>query len=140
MCIEIAEGPEDSYESFYICWNLRAGYYNYIKASLFILSKFKDISLLNNYELITTVGLDNVISARANSHYVAYNCLNDVSRRYKGELLNICVLETKSMAVGVALYSLRNPEKVKVSFPFPEKYKENSSSQMGDSWYYQIKI
>lgn len=104
------------------------------------LPKLKDISLLNNYELITTVGLDNVISVRANSPYAAYNCLNDISRRYEGELLNICVLGTKPMAVGAALYSLRNPEKVKVSFPFPERYKKNSSSQMGDSWYYQINI
>lgn len=104
------------------------------------LPKLKDISLLNNYELITTVGTEKIVSVRANSPYAAYNCLNIVSKRYNDELLNICVLGTKPMALGAALYSLRNIEKVKVSFPFPEKYKPNSSSEIGESWCYQIYI
>lgn len=104
------------------------------------LPKLKDISLLNNYELITTVGAEKIISVRANSPYAAYNCLNDISKRYSKDLLNVCVLGTKPMALGAALYSLRNPERVKVSFPYPERYKPNSSSEIGESWCYQICI
>lgn len=104
------------------------------------LPKLKDISLLNNYELITTVGTEKIVSVRANSPYAAYNCLNDVAKRHRDDLLNICVLGTKPMALGAALYSLRNPERVKVSFPYPERYKLNSSSEIGESWCYQISI
>lgn len=104
------------------------------------LPKLKDISLLNNYELITTVGTEKIVSVRANSPYAAYNCLNDISKKYSDDLLNICVLGTKPMALGAALYSLRNPERVKVSFPYPERYKPNSSSEIGESWCYQISI
>ena len=92
------------------------------------LPKLKDISLVNNYELITTVGRDKVISSRANSPYAAYNCLKNVAKRYDEELMNICVLGTKPMALGAALYALRNLRKVKISFPFPEKYRSDSSA------------
>lgn len=104
------------------------------------LPKLKDISLVNNYELITTVGTEKVISVRANSPYAVYNCLNDISEKYKDEILNICVLGTKPMALGACLFALRNPRKAKVSFPFPEQYKRNSSVDIGDSWCYQIII
>ena len=104
------------------------------------LPKLKDISLLNNYELITKVGVENVVSVRANSPYASYNCLNDVSKKYNDYLLNICVLGTKPMALGAALFSLRNLPKVTVSFAFPEKYKSISASSVGESWCYQICI
>lgn len=102
------------------------------------LPKLKDVSLLNNYELIATVGRERVVPVRANSPYATYNCLNMVSKRYKEDLLNICVLGTKPMALGAAMFALRNPQRVKVSYAFPEKYKSNSSSEVGDSWCYQI--
>lgn len=104
------------------------------------LPKLKDISLLNNYELITTVGAEKIVSVRANSPYAAYNCLTDISKKHSNDLLNICVLGTKPMALGAALYSLRNLERVKVSFPYPERYSSTSSSEIGESWYYQIRI
>lgn len=104
------------------------------------LPKLKDISLLNNYELITTVGTEKIVSVRANSPYAAYNCLDVISKKYSDGLLNICVLGTKPMALGAALYSLRHLERVMVSFPFPERYKPNSSSEIGESWCYQIDI
>ena len=102
------------------------------------LPKLKDISLLNNYELIATVGSEKVISVRANSPYATYNCLNCMKKKYDEDLLNICVLGTKPMALGAAMFALRNPQRVKVSYAFPEKYKPNSSAEVGDSWCYQI--
>jgi hypothetical protein len=103
------------------------------------LPKLKDISLLNNYSLLTSnIDNDHRFYARANNPFSAYNTLCDIREQYPDYLMNVCVLGTKPMALGACLFTLENRHNVKVTYPYPQQYAPNTTEAHTKSWYYII--
>lgn len=100
--------------------------------------KLKDISLANNYELVSTLSRKNIYCSAANDPFSAYNTLMEIQKNYPGYVLNLCVLGTKPMALGACIYALENEGKVKVSYPIPKTYKVATSKEASNMWYYVI--
>lgn len=100
--------------------------------------KLKDISLEHNYELISTIGTDCVRYAQANNPFSAYNALIEIKEKNADKLLDICVLGSKPMALGACMFALRNPDIVKVSYPFPKTHRIHTSIEVSDVWRYRI--
>lgn len=99
--------------------------------------KMKDISLINNYELLSTFEID-VFYTKANNPFSAYNTLCDIKSKYSDSLLNICVLGTKPMALGACLFSIDNINSVKVTYPYPKEYNISATEESASLWYYKI--
>ena len=103
--------------------------------------KLKDISLLNNYSLITSsIDTDHRYFTQANNPFSAYNVLCDIVNKYHNYLINICVLGTKPMALGAGIFSLDNLQRVKVTYPYPQKYISNNTVDMTTCWHYIIEF
>lgn len=100
--------------------------------------KMKDISLINNYELLSTIGNENIFYTNANNPFSAYNTLCDIKNKFSDSLLNICVLGTKPMALGACLFSIDNKNSVKVTYPYPNEYNISASEESACLWYYKI--
>ena len=102
--------------------------------------KLKDISLEHNYELLSTIGANCVHYAQANNPFSAYNTLVDIKGKNTGKLLDICVLGSKPMALGACMFALKNPDIVKVSYPFPKSHSIHTSIEVSDIWRYKINL
>lgn len=102
--------------------------------------KMKDISIEHNYELISAIGPDCIRYTQANDPFSAYNELTAIMNEYPNELLDICVLGSKPMALGACVFALKNPDVAKVSFPFPLKPQKHSSIDVSMIWWYKIII
>ena len=100
--------------------------------------KLKDISLEHNYELLSAIGSDCVRYAQANNPFSAYNALVDIKFANENKLLDICVLGSKPMALGACMFALRNPDAVKVSYPFPKEHKKRTALEASSIWWYKI--
>lgn len=100
--------------------------------------KLKDISLLNNKKLLIELGQNNLYTAKANNPFSAYNILYDVKNKFSENLINICVLGSKPMALGACLFSLDFKKHVKVTYPFPKYYGNNISEGSSTSWFYEL--
>lgn len=74
-----------------------------------------------------TIGLNCVRYAQANNPFSAYNTLVEIKDSNTDKLLDICVLGSKPMALGACLFALRNPQIVKVSYPFPKASRVHTS-------------
>ncbi len=104
------------------------------------LPKLKDISLEHNYELVSTIGVERVQYAQANDPFSAYNILEKIHKQHEGELLDICVLGSKPMALGACMFALKYPNDIKVSYPFPTTYYSHTALDVADIWIYQVEI
>jgi hypothetical protein len=103
--------------------------------------KLKDISLLNNYPLLTNnIEKDQRFFVKANNPFSAYNVLCDIQSKYPNSLMNICVLGTKPMALGACIFALNNKKNVKVTYPYPKKYKSNTVSNITKCWHYLVEF
>ncbi len=100
--------------------------------------KLKDISLINNYELLSTIGKEKIVSTKANNPFSTYNTLCEIKAIYKDYLLNICVLGTKPMALGACLFSIDNKDSVKVTYPYPKEYNISGLEEGASLLYYKI--
>jgi len=100
--------------------------------------KMKDYSLLNNYELLSKIGKENVFYTTANNPFSAYNTLCEILEKFSNSILNICVLGNKPMALGACIFALNHPRHSKVSFPYPSRYKIDTSITSNNCWHYQI--
>lgn len=98
--------------------------------------KLKDISLANNYELVSTLNPKNIYRSRANDPFSAYNTLKTIQSNYSDFVLNVCVLGTKPMALGACIFALENENSVKVSYPSPRVYTSAKSKEASEMWYY----
>lgn len=98
--------------------------------------KLKDISLANNYELVSTLNPKNIYRSKANDPFSAYNTLKIIQHNYSDYVLNVCVLGTKPMALGACIFALENETSVKVSYPSPKKYKNITSKEASEMWCY----
>jgi hypothetical protein len=105
------------------------------------LPKLKDISLLNNYSLLTS-HIDNKhqFYAKAINPFSSYNILCEIRKLYPDYLMNICVLGTKPMALGACLFSLNNKSNVKVTYPYPQQYSLHTTKSLTNSWCYSIDL
>lgn len=101
-------------------------------------SKLKDVSLFNNEDIITKIGLQNVLYSAANNPFEAYNLLCGVKKQYKNILLNLCTIGSKPMALGTCLFALDNKDSVKVTYPFYEKTRFDDTEEAGKTWRYGI--
>ena len=48
------------------------------------------------------------------------------------------ILGSKPMALGACMFALRNPDIVKVSYPFPKTHRIHTSIEVSDVWRYRI--
>lgn len=96
--------------------------------------KLKDISLLNNKEIIATVGRPKY-SVKTNNPFSAYNTLQKIQNDHPGILINVCVLGTKTMALGVGVYALKN-NNVKISYAYTKEHASSISKGVSNMWYY----
>lgn len=105
------------------------------------LPKLKDISLLNNYPLITShIDTNHKFYTRANNPFSTYNTLHDIREKYNDFLINICVLGSKPMALGACIFALQNKDNLKVTYPYPQEYSPNITKSRTKSWYYEINL
>jgi len=100
--------------------------------------KLKDISLVNNFDLLSMIDKDNIYFTRASNPYSAYNTLCDIKEKFNGALLNICVLGTKPMTLGACIFALDNIGTVKVTYPYPKSYKLKTTEESSRLWHYFI--
>lgn len=101
-------------------------------------AKLKDISLLNNIDLITAIDSGNVRFASASNPFSTYNTLVDLHLDHKGTLLDICTIGSKPMAVGGCLFALDYHNTVKVIYPFYNKTEFDVEEEPGRVWRYSI--
>lgn len=105
------------------------------------LPKLKDISLLNNYSLLTAhIDNEHRFYAKAINPFSSYNTLCEIRDLYHDYLMNICVLGTKPMALGACLFSLKNQSSVKVTYPYPQQYAPHTTESQTKSWCYSIDL
>lgn len=100
--------------------------------------KLKDISLLNNRELISILGKPKY-SVKTNNPFATYNTLSQIQREHSDMLINICVLGTKAMALGAGIYALQN-KNIKLSYAHTKQYAAEISTGVSNTWYYYFKI
>jgi len=100
--------------------------------------KLKDVSLLNNKELISVLGRP-AFSVKTNNPFSAYNALQKIQKGHPDTLINVCVLGTKAMALGVGVYALQN-KNVKVSYAYTKKHSASISRGISNMWYYRIEL
>ena len=96
--------------------------------------KLKDVSLLNNRELISIVGMPEY-SVKTNNPFAAYNVLRTIQDNNPNTLMNVCVLGTKAMALGAGFFALKQ-KSIKLSYAFTKKYAVSCSIGAGNTWYY----
>lgn len=100
--------------------------------------KLKDVSILNNRELISVLGKP-TYSVKTNNPFATYNVLYSIREKNKGTLMNVCVLGTKAMALGAGVFALLN-EGIKLSYAYTKRIAATTSSGIGESWYYYFKV
>lgn len=105
------------------------------------LPKLKEISLLNNYSLLTTdIDKGAQFFAKANNPFSSYNTLCDIRKKYPKGVMNICVLGTKPMALGACMFALDNLSNVKVTYLYPQNYSSNTTEESNNSWHFFIEF
>ena len=102
--------------------------------------KLKDISLLNNYELITQLEQPDIYNVTVNNPFSAYNALESIFRKYPNDLINICVLGSKPMALGACLFALDHKESIKVSYAHSSNYGQNITVGDSRTWHYVLEF
>lgn len=100
--------------------------------------KSKDISLLNNFELISNLEKKQIIGAGANNPFFTYNTLVELHSSRREELFTICPICSKPMALGACIYALDNVGDVKVTYPFGDARRDLTNETAGISWRYTI--
>lgn len=101
-------------------------------------AKLKDVSLLNNRNIINLIGEKNVYPATANNPFDVYNVLCKIKNEHKGVLLNLCSIGSKPMALGACLFALDNKQLVKVTYPYYTKTRFDISEEVGKIWRYGV--
>lgn len=84
------------------------------------LPKLKDVSLANNFDLLSAIDMkDHIIGVTANNPFDSYNMLDMIKNRTNSEsLISICPLGTHPMSLGAGLFALDNAESTKIIFPY----------------------
>ena len=96
--------------------------------------KFKDISLINNEKLL---GSKLVNYTRANNPFETFNLLERLYIQEAAAFFNVAPIGTKPMALGACLFALAHPA-VRIIYPFPDKYTNETTRECWNSWSYEI--
>ena len=96
--------------------------------------KYKDISIINNYNLLAT-GQDKLYFVPANNPFETYNFLS--KQISENETVCIAPLSTKPVALGVCLYALHH-ESVRVVYPMAERYMSHRANSVHKTYIYTI--
>ena len=94
--------------------------------------KYKDIVVLNNYDLLNN---NNLLYTPVNTPFDTYNFLEN----YILDDENICIapLSTKTIALGVCLYALTHPN-VRVVFPLSEQHPKHETTGVIKTLFFEI--
>lgn len=101
-------------------------------------AKLKDVSLLNNYNPIDEIGIDNIISSSASNPFLNYNTLVDIYGNKRDKTFTICSIGSKPMALGACLFALDYEKGVKIVYPYYTKTKFDLNEKPGQVWRYEI--
>lgn len=98
-------------------------------------SKYKDISVLSNYEIITSD--QRILYTPADNPFETVNLL---SRTVKGnESVCISPLSTKPVSLGVCMFALNN-DNVRILYPISDKYKATKAIDTYRTYVYEIPL
>lgn len=97
---------------------------------------FKDISLINNLDLIKD---KDVLYASANNPFDTYNLLKEIKLKYPDSFISVAALGTKPMALGACLFSILEPS-IRLVDPIPEKYSDKISEECSKTWAYILPL
>lgn len=100
--------------------------------------KAKDISILNNQDLIMDLGRPKYV-VKTNNPFSTYNVLSKVYHLNPECLINVCLLGTKPMALGAGVFALKN-RNIKLSYAKPKEYASEISVGISNTWYYYFDI
>lgn len=98
--------------------------------------KYKDISVINNYDLLTTRH-SKLMYVPANNPYETFNFLDCLLQ--KDEHACVAPLSTKPVALGVCLYAIGH-ESLRVVYPMSEQYNTHSTNKVLRTSLYQIPL
>lgn len=103
------------------------------------LPKFRDISLLNNKELVKACSKDEIYNTYADNPFEVYNVLYRIKEMYKEDKLVIAPLGAKPLALGVCKFVIDNPQNA-VLYVQSIKYVEKSTEDYGETWIYELDL
>ena len=96
--------------------------------------KYKDISIINNYQLIISESCKRLFAPAINP-YEVFNILEkNISPEH---YVNIAPLCTKPIALGICLYALKH-ENIRIVYPFSDKYEHERSHKVYKAFTYKI--
>ena len=101
------------------------------------LPKFRDISLMNNKELVSACNKDEIFSTYADNPFEVYNVLYRIKQKYPDYKLLIAPLGAKPLALGVCKFVL-DYSQMAVLYVESSKYVEKSTEKFGETWEYHI--
>lgn len=98
--------------------------------------KYKDISVINNFDLLTR-RRDKLKYVPANNPFETFNFLAE--QLNDDEPACVAPLSTKPVALGVCLYAL-NHDNLRVVYPTADEYKHHRSDKVHNTYLYGIKL
>ena len=101
--------------------------------------KFKDISIVNNKEIIKNIPLSNVHYSPADNPFETYNEITRIVKKLRNKNITIAPMGTKPMALGACLYALEH-ERIGIIYPKPREYESEISYKIWRSWKYKVRI
>lgn len=96
--------------------------------------KYKDISVINNYNIITSKN-NKLLYAPANNPFEVYNILDQLI--IENRTICIAPLCTKPISLGVCMYALEH-ENVRIIYPVSDLYNELKSKSVHMAYMYKI--
>lgn len=103
------------------------------------LPKFRDISLLNNKELVNACSKDEIYSTYADNPFEVYNVLYRIKEMHREAKLLIAPLGAKPLALGVCKFVIDFPQNA-VLYVQSSKYVEKSTEDYGETWIYELDL
>lgn len=98
--------------------------------------KYKDISVINNFDLLTRRH-DKMKYVPANNPFETFNFLTD--QIIDGEPACVAPLSTKPVALGVCLYALAH-DSLRVVYPTADEYKHHRANSVHNTYLYSIRL
>ncbi len=81
---------------------------------------------------------DHILTASANNPFSIYNVLSDFRKNHPKELINICPIGSKPMALGACLFAKEQSKNVKSIYPHYTKTVFDPEEEAGKTWRYGI--
>lgn len=98
--------------------------------------KYKDISVINNYSLLTS-RYSKLMHVPADNPFETYNFLDNIVKIDE----NVCIapLSTKPVALGVCLYAITH-DNIRIVYPMSEEYNHHSTNKVLRTYVYTIPL